>query len=222
MSELPRVERVTQVDLARFDRKVGLPVALKVLRARLSFGGVVTVLCRYVWSLLRDPLAGVSGDSWPEELEPLVRHQLRAAMRLDDATRGVGGFDEETRRDIIREVIAETGARFIGSAVPLPDAAAWRGASIDERQRFARETAGSFINAKTRNIAVTDDAVSFDVCECRFVQLTRAIDRPHLATMFCQADSVHFDRPGSLVNLKRKRTLAEGASVCDFRFEFRQ
>jgi hypothetical protein len=220
MSELPTVHRVTKADLARFDRKVGLPVALTVLRARLSFGGLLKVLFRYVISSLRDPLAGVSDDSWPEELEPLVRHQLRAAMRLDDATRGVGGLDEQTRRDVIREVIAETGARFIGAAVPLPNAADWQNASTDERERFAKEAAASFINAKTQNITVGDEAASFDVCECRFAQLTRIIDRPYLAPMFCEADSVHFARPESMVRLRRKSTIAEGANVCDFRLEF--
>ncbi len=220
MSGLPTVRRVTKADLARFDRKVGLPVALTVLRARLPLGALIRVLLRYAISSLRDPLAGVPDTSWPEELEPLVRHQLRAAMRLDDATRGIRGVDEETQRDIVREVIAETGARFIGAAVPLPNAADWLAASREEQERFATEAADSFINAKTENIGVGEEAASFDVCECRFVQLTAAIDRRYLAPMFCEADSVHFARPESLVHLRRKSTLAQGARVCDFRLEF--
>jgi hypothetical protein len=222
VSSLPTVSRVTQSQLNRFDRQVGLPVAWKVLRSRLSFAASLRVFCWYALYSLRDPLRDAPSDGWPEDLEPLVRHQLRAAVRLDDSVQKVAGLTEAARLEHVREVIAETGARFIGSSVPLPGAAAWQAASVGERERFAGETAKSFINAKTQNVSVTDEAISFEVCECRFVQLTRLMGRSHLASMFCEADSVHFSSPESLVHLRRNSTLAQGASACDFRFEFRR
>lgn len=198
--------------------RFALPIAARVLARRLRRRQVALVLARYALASLRDPLADISTAGWPADREALVRHQLRAAVRLDDATRALG-LDEPTRRSLVGEIVAQTGARFVASMLRFPEPATWLAASRAERIDYLRGATGRFFNAEMSDMRADDEVLGFDVCACRFVQLTTRLGRPYLAPMFCRADSVMFDRPDAPATLRRTTTLATGGPRCDFRFE---
>lgn len=218
---LPSYDPTRRSELILFDLSAGVPAALGVLRRHLGPVKLLRVLARYSALSLRDPLAELPTEGWPAEREVLVRHQLRAAVLLDEALIQALDLDEARRCELLLEVISETGARFIQKILPLPEVSDWHEASHEERERFLGEATGRFFNSEIDEVYIDDDELGFDVCDCRFVTLTEALGRPYLAAMFCAADSVFFERPEAPVRLERTGTLATGASRCDFRFSYR-
>jgi len=217
---LPRYRPARRRDLIFFDLKHGLRVAVRELRKHLGRWQVTRVLGGYLAASLRDPLRDLDEEGWPADREPLVRHQLRAAVRLDDAIGRVVD-DEERRIEILGDVVAATGAEFIRRILPLPDPDVWHSASRDEREQFIEDATNRFFNAEVDEVYAESEMLGFDVCRCRFVHLTQALGRPYLAPMFCRADSLYFSREASPVSLERTSTLARGGARCDFRFAFR-
>jgi hypothetical protein len=217
---LPEAVSIKRRDLVRFDLARGMPAAIEVLRKHLSPTSFLKVMAAYARVSLEDPLATLSLDGWPPARERLVRHQLRAAVSLDMALERALAMPEAERLDLLLAVISETGARFIESFLPLPDMEVWHGATRNEREAYIEGAIGAFFNAEVDAIHAEDEQLGFDVCQCRFVQLTHQLGRAHLATMFCAADSVFFAREGAPVRLERTGTLATGAPRCDFRFHY--
>ena len=218
---LPQPAPPGLLDLVRFDLTRGLPTALGVLSRHLSADRLALVVARILLRAgLRDPLAGLPRAGWPNRLEAMTRYQLRSAVLLDDALRAGTGLSEAERMEILGAVVAEVGACFIEANVDFPTLTQWRGADHGARERFTRATAARFFNAEVQGITVDDGQLGFDIVRCRFVQLTRALGRPHLAPMFCEADSAFFGRPDSPICMCRTSTLAGGGSRCDFRLQF--
>lgn len=215
---LPRVSEPTRAELVRFDLGRGLPTALSVLRRHLSWGRTLRVLASYAMRSLRDPLRDLPRGGWGPRREALVRHQLRAAVIVDDALRAASGLDAEARLAVLRDVVSETGARFIGANVPMPDPALWREASDEERGRYAGEVVRRFFNADVAELDAGAHHFAFDVTACRFAELCAALERPYLAPLFCEADAVFFERPDAPLSLVRTETIARGGGRCDFRF----
>jgi hypothetical protein len=217
---LPRQRPTALRELIRFDLTIGLPTAVSVLRRRLSPLATARVVGRVITGGLRDPLSGLANAEWPADKEKLVRYQLRSAVLLDDALMRERALSEDARIEVLSDVVSQTGARFVQYITSFPDVAAWRAASEAERRGYVDGSVQRFFNIATRNHTVEDAALSFDVCECRFVPLVRELGRPYLAKMFCEADTVYFSQPDAPVRLRRSGTLAGGASHCDFRFEY--
>lgn len=205
----------------RFDVTVGLPVALRVLARRLRGGRFLRAVVALLLRAVRDPLRSVPPAGWPDAQETLTRHQLRPVLLMDDVAREVLELDEPARMALLGEVVAETGARFVATHVPEVDRATWHAEPADERLRFAEQLGARFFNMRMQVVGADDAGLAIDVTACRFVELCHAVGRPHLARLFCEADSRHFDREGSLITLRRTGTLAMGAPRCDFRFGFK-
>lgn len=205
----------------RFDLARGLPTAVRVLHRELGAGRAARVIGALLWrSLGRDPLAETPAGDWDPRAEALSRHQLRPAVRLDDALRDVLGMDEAARVGVLRAVVSETGARFVEAHMPMPTRAAWHAASVAERERFAAGASAPFFNARVGGVSADRSSVRVDVSACRFAELCAALGRPYLAPLFCEADSVWFGRPGARVRLLRTGTIAQGAPRCDFHFVY--
>lgn len=218
---LPELGPLSKAALLRFDVTTGLPVAFGVLRKRLGWGRAVRAAALLLRRGGDDPLAGIdSGDFSPRD-EELTRHQLRSAVLLDDVLREDLALDAQERTAVVQEVVAQTGARFVARFVPPVGAERWKHASPRQRVAFLRQLTERFFNMRAERLETTETSLGFDVTACRFVELCHALGRPHLAPMFCAADSVRFAQPGSPVELRRSGTLATGASCCDFRFELR-
>lgn len=217
---LPEHKPLSRRDLIAFDVRASLPIAVGVLRRHLRPRQVASVLFRYGASSVRDPLADISGEGWPAQRETLLRHQFRAALRMDDALSGVRGLAQDERFAILAEIIAESGAAFLAAHAPMPQPEQWQGASADQRETWVRDTIAQFPNADVDRVYIDDASLGFDVCVCRFQQLAHAVGRPYLAPMFCAADSVHFGRADVPVQLRRTSTIANGGERCDFRFDY--
>ena len=218
---LPTLGPLTTAALLRFDVTTGMPVAFRVLRRRLGWGRAVRASGTLLRRSGRDPLAGLPAGCFSPRDEQLTRHQLRSAVLLDDVLRHDLALGDEERLSVLSEVVAQTGARFVARFVPNVRLEQWRQASTDEREGFLRQLLDRFFNMRAESLHTDEATLGFDVTSCRFVELCHALDRPYLAPMFCEADSVRFAEPDSLVSLRRTGTLATGAPCCDFRFTVR-
>lgn len=200
----------------RFDLETGLWISVRHLAAHLGWRR----LLRAVWGLARrtgqDPLRDQPVPDWARDQEVLVRHQLRPALQLDEVLADDLGLDVETRLPILYDVIAETGAAFVATHARGVDTAAWQGDTPEGRARWARGLVSRFFNARVEGLETDTEGLRFQVTACRFATLVVALDRAHLAPLFCAADSVYFQRPGAAVSLTREGTLGLGAKACDF------
>jgi len=166
------------------------------------------------WLVSRGPR--VTGS----EAERLSRRQFRGVALLDAVLREDLGLAEAEALDVLRDLVTETGVRFITRTIPFPSRREWRGAGMGDRERFAGQAARRFFNAEIGRVDHGDGFLEVDVKACRFVRLAREIGRPELAPLFCEADSVLFGRPGAPIRLEREGTIANGADRCDFRFVY--
>lgn len=219
---LPRVAPLGRLELLRFELGTGLATALTVLRRHLGIVATLRAATALALRSSRDPLSGVPKTDWPAWQEELTRRQLRPVLLMDDILREVLGLSDADRLAVLGELVAETGARFVERSVPELPLERWSAAPEAERERFVRELSARLPNARVERFSVGDDRLSFDISACRFVELCRAAGRHHLAALFCDADSRHFDGAGSLLRLRREGTIARGATHCDFAFEYRK
>ena len=220
-NELPGLDPLTRRDLILFDLTRGLPVALRVLRKRLGWRRTLKVLTRVIGASWKDPLRDLPTAGWNPQREALTRHQLRGAVRLDDALQAESSLEPAERLALLRTVISETGAAFLERAVPIPSKNRWQQVEDPQRKAWTKGVVSRLFNAEIAEVTVSSSGLGFDVGACRFAQLATALERPWLAPLFCEADSVFFDRPEAAATLTRTETIAQGAKRCDFRFEIR-
>jgi len=203
-------------DLIRFDLTTGLWVSVRQLAAHLGAGGLLRVLLGLLRRTGQDPLRDQPVPDWAREQEALVRHQLRPALQLDEVLADDLGLSVEERLPVLAAVIAEAGASFVATHARDVTPAAWQEATVQARQGWARGLIGRFFNARIDAVETSAETIRFQVSACRFATLVGALDRGHLAPLFCAADSVFFERPGTPATLERHGTLALGAPACDF------
>lgn len=212
---------LTRRDLAVFNLRVTLPMLWRIVRQALGRRAAVRAFAALAWRSRRDPLAEVPTSGWPAEEEILVRDQLRPILVLDDVLRRDFRLADDRRLELLREIVSHSGARFVEHVVPEIAPADWAGATPAQRREVQRTLVGRFFNARAEHGEPDERSLRFDVTACRFAQLVRALDRPYLANMFCEADAVYFGQPSSPIRLTRKGTIADGAPRCDFLFTLR-
>ena len=218
---LPDIRPLRQRDIVRFELTGALPGALPLLRRYLSPGAGLRFVVHLLRAGSRDPLVGIPPLHPDRQRERLARRQFRGLLLLEDGLIAAG-LPTPERLQLLRELMATAGASFIARNLPLPTRANWQAADEGERRRFLTRLTRRFINADIDAIQTSKSGLGFDVTRCLFAELAHAVGRPHLAPLFCLADEVYFNRPGSLVQLSRTQTLAEGHERCDFRFHHRQ
>ncbi len=211
---------MTRGGLIWFDLTRGTPTALRALRRRLGTLRLLRLLLGLAWRSLLDPFRGLSRDPTVSPNERLTRHQLKGVLLLDDGLRGSLGLDQDARVEILRDVVGRSGSRFLAWTLPPIDRARWEGLTDDERRDLAAGLMKEFFNMEARIVETSKDALAFEVDRCLFVSLCHELDRPYLAPLFCEADSVRFDDPAVPIALARSQTLARGGTCCDFRFSF--
>lgn len=203
-------------DLIRFDLTTGLWVSVRQLAAHLGAWRLLRVVLGLARRTGQDPLRDQPVPDWALQNEPLVRHQLRPALQLDEVLADDLGMTVADRLPILAAVIAEAGASFVATHARGITPETWEAASAQDRQGWAQGLIGRFFNARIDAVETSAETIRFEVSACRFATLVRALDRAHLAPLFCAADSVFFERPGTPATLERHGTLALGAPACDF------
>lgn len=205
-------------ELWRFDLRWGLPTAARVMVRRLGPATTARTVASYVASSLgADPLRGIQPGTWASDRDRLSRHQFRQVLLLERALERAG-LSDDRRFEVLGEVVAATGARFLRQMVATPDRATWLRMAPAERDVWIRRVVDRFFNAEVSDVSSTDMSAAFDVDACRFVELAGAVGRPELAALFCAADAARFDEPDVEIRLERTGTIATGSAKCDFRF----
>jgi len=217
---LPDIPDARRGDHVWFEVSGGHATALGVLRRHLGLAGTARAAVGLAKRQLRgDPFAGQPPIA--DTAEWLTRRQLAPVLLLEDTLREDLELDREETLSVLSDLVAQVGARLLSRRFPSLSPAAWAAASPEARERLARRVFDRLGNITTAEIRTTDQALELDVTGCRFVQLLHALGRPHLAPLFCAADSVFFEEATAPVTLDRSSTLAGGAHACDFRFRLR-
>lgn len=67
----------------------------------------------------------------------------------------------------------------------------------------------------------TDETLRFDVKRCRYAEMYKALGIPELGAVFsCNRDFALIDGFNANARLTRNQTIMQGASHCDFQYEF--
>ncbi len=204
-----------------FDLRHGAPVALGTLRRELGPWRALRALLAFAWrDWTRDPYRPLRDDPRPDRRERFTRRQLRPVLLLDAALREALGLSPDRSREILAQIVARSGARFVGSQVRHPTPAEWEALDPPGRRALAERILSRFGNAETRVVEDPAADLAFDVTRCHFVSLCARLGRPELASLFCAADRVFYDDPGLPIRLDRAETLAAGDPRCAFRLSF--
>lgn len=217
---LPSIPDATRGAHVWFELSGGHAAAVGVLRRHLGVadtGRVLLGLGRR--QLLGDPFAGLPAAT--DTAEWLTRRQLGPVLLLEDTLLDDLGLEPAAARAVLADLIADVGARLLARRFPALSPEAWAAAPEASRETLARRVFARLGNVAAATVGSTDTALHLDVTACRFVALLRQLDRPHLAPLFCEADSVFFEALEAPVSLTRTTTLAGGGPRCDFRFHLR-
>jgi hypothetical protein len=205
-----------------FEWTRGNRAALSVLRRHLGWGGLLRLLPRFLWrQLTTDPFASLPKGKPLSRRERLTRRQLRPVLILDDLLATWPGLEAGQPLSILEEVVSRSGAQFLAWSLPVMQPATWRAMSAGQRRGLVEGLLDRFFNMEA---GVVEDAaadLAFDVSGCLFASLTTELGRPHLAPLFCAADSVYFEDPSVPVALRREDTIARGGDCCSFRLSFK-
>lgn len=180
------------------------------LRGDLSLLRTLTVLAEVQLGTMRgEPFRRLPPPS--SLREKLSRRQLGPLVLLVRAVRKRAGGEVAMR---VGRAVARHGAMaFLERMVPDHDAS-----TLASRPReIAEDLLGRFFNAEGQ-VRVAGQTASIDVHACQFVRLLTEIGEADLAPLMCEADLAFFDGKRRAIRLERSRTLAEGASCCDFVF----
>lgn len=204
-----------------FDLRHGLPTALRVLVRELGLLRALRVVLALVWrDLTTRPFRALRDGPPPGPGERFTRRQLKPILLLDGVLRD--RLPAERAREVLAEVVAQSGARFVLFNIEHPSRDTWETLDDEGRRELAGGMLDRFGNAEAELVEVSDGGLGFDVGRCHFVELTQRLGRPELASLFCAADSVAYGDRRLPIALEREHTLARGDPCCTFRFRFRE
>lgn len=220
LSTLPAIPTPSRADHVWFELTGGHAAAVGVLRRQLGLARMTRALAGLGRrQLLEDPFAALPPAQ--DTADWLTRRQLAPVLLLEDTLRDDLGLGTDATRAVLADLIGTVGARLLGRRFPALTEEAWAAAPADTRERMARRVFARLGNIASADVHTTDTTLALEVTACRFVSLLRQVDRPHLGTLFCEADAVFFERPDAPVSLTRTTTLARGGPACDFLFRLR-
>ena len=220
MAVLPSIPEASRADHVAFELSGGHAAAVRLLVKHLGLAGALRAAGGMAWrQATTDPFAGLPPADTEDVGVWLTRRQLGPVLLLDDALRDDLGLNQDERVAVLGDLVATIGGKLLARRFPVLDPEAWRAAVPAARAQLAQGVFARLGNVSRSEVRSGENWLEVDVKACRFVGLLHALDRPHLAPLFCAADSRFFDAPGAPVRLVRTSTLAEGAPRCDFRFE---
>ncbi|KAA3611472.1 MAG: hypothetical protein DWQ01_05110 [Planctomycetota bacterium] len=209
--------------LKRFERKEAVPTTWRVLKAHFSWWDRIRLLFHsFRRAVLHDPMRKANLGSPKSEQEKLSRRQFRPVPILEDVLKFDLKCEPNKIERILGEIVAESGARFLAWNFPPVSAEEWQNKSDFQRMELGEKALSAFFNAETEDVSTDSASFAFKVHRCRFVELAQAIERPHLSSLFCQADSRFFQDPTNPYELQRPEMLASGDASCKFHILFQE
>ncbi len=198
------------------------------LRLRMARASVAALWSGARWHapgiLLEIIWRGLRGAPWrdlpPPENERMAacRDMVGPVVLLDDALRQRLG--KEAGRAVVAAIVRDSALVQLATLVPATEVQSLRELPGDEREPRLQAMVQRFPNATVGKLELSESSFAYPVTGCAFVTLCQAIDRADLATVFCAADALHFERNLVGVHFERPETLAEGGQRCDFRFRW--
>ncbi len=149
------------------------------------------------------------------EREKLSRNQIGPAINLYRELSIDHSRDEAIR--ITRDVVIQSTLVFLRRTIGPIRRETLGKMNPEEREGWVRKTGDQFFNAEMEWKQIDGERVDFDVTACHFPVLCQAAGVPELAPVFCQGDAVFFGQVEPDVAFQRDKTIAEGASRCEFR-----
>ncbi len=191
-----------------------------MLRSHLGLGRTAVALAGLGRrQLFADPFSGLPAPA--DTGEWLTRRQLGPVVLLEDTLVQDLAMTSSEVLVVLGDVIGTVGARLLGRRFPLLHPDAWAAAEPTAREQLVRRVFARLGNIAAADVSTSDTGLSLDVRACRFVALLHRLGRPHLGSLFCEADAVFFENADAPVSLIRTTTLARGGPRCDFRFRLR-
>ena len=209
------------IQLTFFELTQSFPLSARILFKNIGLLLTVKVFVLFaIRRLTYHPFKKITDEKPIGQAEKLSRHQLYPVLLLDEIfTTNLKMPREKTLR-ILKQVVGESGARFIQYAVKNPKPKTWHEMNLEQKNQFAKNGLKQFFNAEMHVVNDPQASFGFDVSRCHFVALTHRLGRSDLAPLFCAADEVLFDRPELRIVMERKETLAQGHKRCAFRFNW--
>ncbi len=147
------------------------------------------------------------------ENERLSRAQAGSAVLL---YRALGAAGVPDPLGVTRDVMMKSGASFLRRQLGELRPSELAAMPEHEAARTVQALGAKFFNATIDWKEVDEQGVRFDVTHCFFPGLCAQAGHPELAPLFCAVDDAYFGRVEKNVRLNRTRTIATGASRCDF------
>ena len=208
-----------RLDLLWFDLTQSLPVVWRIVRTSFGWPRALIVLGGVLRStLFTDPLHMLPTTGKETAGEKYTRAVIANTLHFETALRRNTSLDEQEVHNLLRQVVAQSGAAYIRSNLTIPSIPKWKAMSEESQRGFAEGVLERFENMEAQVVKEEGFDFGFDVHLCHFANLSRQMGREDLAPLFCEADSVYFGNPLVPVRLHREEKISVGDSRCSFRF----
>ena len=208
-----------RADLIWFDLTQSLPVVWRIIRRSFGWSRALLVLLGIVRStLFNDPLRMLPVTGNETSGEKYTRAVIANTLHLETALKRNTSINDDAVHDLLRQVVAQSGAAYIRSNLKIPSIPKWKSMSPESQSGFAEGVLERFENMEAQVVQEEGFDFGFDVRLCHFANLSREMGRADLAPLFCEADSVYFGDPLVPIRLHREEKISTGDARCAFRF----
>ncbi len=157
----------------------------------------------------------VPPDTLTQRIGVLTRREVEARI-LAPVIDALGEkFGREAVIDIVKQAVVEI-AHTQGRDLAVSMNGCGSDEFVDSMQYWSKDDALQFDVLNHDN-----ETLDFDVTRCRYAEMYRALGIPELGAVFsCTRDYAMVAGFNAEAKLTRTQTIMEGASHCDFRFQF--
>ena len=163
----------------------------------------------------RDTTSKAPADTLTQKIGVLTRREVEARILAPV----IGALAEKFGRDEVIEIVRDTIVRIAneqGGELAKSMKANGSTAFLDSLQYWTQDDA-----LQVEVLNHTEEKLEFNVTRCRYSEMYRALGIPELgAVLSCNRDFALIGGFNPDANLKRTQTLMQGASHCDFRYQF--
>ncbi|MCB0121198.1 MAG: L-2-amino-thiazoline-4-carboxylic acid hydrolase [Caldilineaceae bacterium] len=161
------------------------------------------------------PQSVIPPDTLTQKIGVLTRREVEARI-LAPIIEALGErFGREEVIEVVKETIINI-AKEQGSELAQPLGGCGSREFLDSLQYWTKDDA-----LQIELLQQSEEALDFNVKRCRYAEMYRALGIPELGALFsCNRDHALIDGFNEKATLTRTQTIMEGASHCDFRYQF--